>query len=67
MLWIMKVNRHKEKLNEQLCDTGQYWCKTHNRDATHRKDDGSYVCDPKLGGIAMPCKDVVPIKVPIDA
>jgi len=31
------------------------WRKTHNREAIHQRQDGSYKCDPKLGGIMFPC------------
>jgi len=32
------------------------WCYAHNREATHTRKDGRPCCDPKLGGILMPCR-----------
>jgi hypothetical protein len=34
-----------------------WWCDVHDREATHPdKWTGEYQCDPKLGGITMPCR-----------
>ena len=33
-----------------------YWCDTHKRKATHINSRVEACCDPKLGGIMMPCK-----------
>jgi hypothetical protein len=34
-----------------------WWCDVHDRQATHPdKRTGEYQCDPKLGGIMMPCR-----------
>ena len=41
--------------------TGTFWCKSHRREATHIGRDGRRECDPKLGGILLPC-DVVFVK-----
>ena len=35
-------------------DAGRYWCKSHQREATHKIND-RHVCDPSLGGITLPC------------
>lgn len=34
---------------------GRWWCKSHQRYATHFKKNGDRCCDPKLGGITLPC------------
>lgn len=31
-----------------------YWCKAHNREATHQDKNGP-CCDPSKGGITLPC------------
>ena len=40
-------------------DPNEWWCKSHNRMATHlhRRDDGTErpCCEPGLGGILLPC------------
>lgn len=36
-----------------------YWCLTHDREATHVKENGMPCCDPKLCGIAISCQNVV--------
>ena len=36
-----------------------FYCRSHRRPATHRNIHGAYKCDPKLGGIMLPC-EVVP-------
>src|ERR1700685_3364615 len=41
-------------------DKGSWWCKSHNRAATHmsQRPDGSqrHCCNPALGGIMLPCE-----------
>lgn len=42
------------------CTSGLWWCNSHRRRATHVASGGGYgagkhVCDPKLGGILLPC------------
>jgi len=33
-----------------------WWCNSHQRQATHIDwKQGKWVCDPKLGGILLPC------------
>lgn len=32
-----------------------WWCKTHQREARHFDEKRGWICDPKLGGILMPC------------
>lgn len=44
----------------RCCAMPLHWCNTHNRPATHLverlgQDRGKPCCDPKLGGVAMPC------------
>lgn len=34
---------------------GTYWCNSHRREATHKRADGSRCCNPRLGGILLPC------------
>lgn len=57
----MKVADIKQLISsipENMCvDLGAtYWCDTHNRKATHINSLVEPCCDPKLGGIMMPCK-----------
>lgn len=41
---------------------GMWWCNAHKREATHVRN-GRPCCDPKLGGILLPCMVVfVPMK-----
>ncbi len=35
-----------------------YWCLSHEREATHTDKSGERRCDPKLGGILLPCSVV---------
>ncbi len=35
-----------------------WWCNSHGRKATHVDEDGRHRCDPKLGGIMLPCMAV---------
>jgi len=37
----------------------KYWCNTHQREATHITINGKLCCDPKLGGILLPCSVVI--------
>lgn len=44
----------------RCCAMPLIWCNTHNRKATHLREEigpdrGKPCCDPKLGGIMMPC------------
>jgi len=39
-------------------EQGTWWCNAHQREATYLSGDGRRKCDPKLGGIMLPC-DVV--------
>lgn len=32
-----------------------WWCNSHGRKATHVNHLGNHCCDPKLGGILLPC------------
>ena len=32
-----------------------WWCRVHRRAATHTDKNGKRCCDPKLGGILLPC------------
>ena len=45
-----------------LSPLSRFWCKTHNRRATHLLFRSGMVpaphCDPKLGGIMLPCECV---------
>lgn len=34
---------------------GTWWCQSHGREATHFKRDGTRCCNPRLGGILLPC------------
>lgn len=39
-------------------DSGKWFCRSHQREATHVAENGSRswrCCDPKLGGIMIPC------------
>ena len=37
-----------------------WWCNSHQRRATHvRERDQYHCCDPKLGGIMIPCECVL--------
>jgi hypothetical protein len=33
---------------------GIWWCNSHQMEATHYRN-GRHICDPKLGGITIPC------------
>jgi len=33
----------------------KYWCNVHGRQATYADINGRRMCDPKLGGIMLPC------------
>lgn len=64
--WIF--NTREKALREALIALGwtppptdSWWCESHNREATHRDIDGEPCCDPKLGGILLPCL-VRPVK-----
>lgn len=37
---------------------GVWWCNSHGREATHKDRRGRKCCDPKLGGIMLPCEVV---------
>jgi len=38
------------------CSTeGVWWCTSHKREATYVDEHGKHHCDPKLGGILLPC------------
>ena len=36
-------------------DVGVWWCNSHRREASYITKDGLHKCDPKLGGITLPC------------
>jgi hypothetical protein len=42
-------------MNPASTPTGTWWCNSHQREATHTRADGTRCCDPKLGGILLPC------------
>ncbi len=43
---------------------GVWWCNSHGRPATHINNHGDHCCDPKLGGILIPCRAILaPIKL----
>lgn len=37
---------------------GVWWCNSHQRQATHTDAKGRHCCNPKLGGILLPCNVV---------
>lgn len=37
---------------------GLWWCNSHGREATHTNKRGERCCDPKLGGILLPCRAI---------
>ena len=46
---------------------GFWWCNSHKRKATHLDKNGRIRCDPKLGGITLPCFVVFLDDIEIDA
>lgn len=51
----------KAELARYVRSDGDWWCRAHDRPATHwliRGDRRERVCNPKLGGITMPCEAV---------
>lgn len=46
---------------------GTWWCGAHNRCATHVDEKGNRHCDPRLGGIMIPCMaELVPALIEIE-
>lgn len=46
---------------------GVYWCNSHSREATHINERKERCCDPRLGGILLPCRVILaPIKLEHD-
>ena len=54
----------RQSLKEE--HTIAYWCDAHNREATHTNKRGKHECDPKLGGITIPCHVVKLTDVVVD-
>jgi hypothetical protein len=44
--------------HERSPEQGTWWCNAHQREATYLSWDGRRKCDPKLGGIMLPCEVV---------
>lgn len=48
----------------EIHEAGTWWCHPHHRPATAFRKDGTVCCDPKLGGITMPCQvQFLPLEV----
>ena len=52
------MNGARNERNELNAPSGSavaWWCTSHRREATHVDAKGHACCDPKLGGILLPC------------
>ncbi len=52
--WIDKAANGAADRAKEI-GNGKFWCRAHRREATHTDKDGRRQCDPKLGGIMIPC------------
>lgn len=44
---------------------GMWWCAAHGREATYVDKKGRHCCDPKLGGLLLPCSvELIPENKP---
>jgi len=62
--WVAKPAVEMDKSGEVV---GTWWCGVHNRHATHVDERGKRYCNPRLGGIMIPCMaELVPALIEID-